>query len=179
MFDIDSSFYILYGIIQNAGIIKNNENCLIKFTHENVFKWCQYYFNRNNINYTILSGLSLLFNYSNLSVVKKHLLFWIYSTDIKVHSIFHPILFQLTKDEFNHLLLGWIYSRLDYSLTDRETNKRYFFLFFNELNNYEDLITLLKLYDIHFYILTDENDIQNIQHIYVKVNTNQLILLKN
>ena len=179
MFDIDSSFYILYGIIQNAGILKNNENCLIKLTHENVFKWCQHYFNNNNINYTIISELSLLFNYSNLSVVKKHLLFWVHSTDINVHSIFHPILFQLTKDEFNNLLLGWIYSRLDYTLTDHETNKRYFFLFFNELNNYEDLITLLKLYDIYFYILTDENDTQNTQHIYIKVNTDQLVLIKS
>lgn len=179
MFNIEPSFYILYGIIQNAGTVKNNDTCLIKFTHENVFNWCQYYFNKNNINYIVISNLHLLFNYSNLSPIKKHLLFWLYSTDIKVHSIFHPILFQLTKDEFNHLLIGWIYSRLDYSLTDRETNKRYFFLFYNELNNYDDLITLLKLYDIHFFLLTDENDTQNTQHIYIKVNTDQLVLLKS
>ena len=176
MFDIEPSFYILYGIIQNTGTVKSNNTCLLKFTHENIFDWCQYYFNKNNINYIVIPKLQLLFDYSNLSTIKKHLLFWLYSTNIKTNSIFHPILFQLTKDEFNHLLLGWIYSRLDYSLNETETNRRYFFLFYNELNNYEDLITLLKLYNIYFYILSDENDIQ---HIYIKCNTEQLILLKD
>ena len=64
MFNIEPSFYILYGIIQNAGTVKNNDTCLIKFTHENVFNWCQYYFNKNNINYIVISNLHLLFNYS-------------------------------------------------------------------------------------------------------------------
>ncbi len=176
MFNIEPSFYILYGIIQNIGTLKYNESCTIKFINKNVFNWCKYYFDNNNINYCILSKLSLHFNYSNLTPVKKHLLFWIFTTNKNTNSIFHPILFQLTKDEFNHLLLGWVYSRLDYSLTDTETNRRYFFLFFNEINNYNDLIILLNQYDIQYNILTDEN---NNQHIYIKCKTEQLVLLND